>query len=332
MFERVLNEFQLSSKVKAIVTDNCNTMICAFENKEGEEAELGQFSDTDDEDVLFDLTEDDLDDVASVEFGSIWSGCRGHKLQIVQRKSFNQMKNTASLKNVLQLDKAAKRLASVFNRTGANKLLTSSLKQEIDIRFDSKFLLYQSIEDNIFPLRNLTNEIVSGVEELVGAIDSNYSLFNSVRLFLKKFYDTRIALSDDKQTNINLVVKSYLELLRHCEPTENEDSRVAILKLIFKKNLKEKYEPNEIHYRAALLTPKFRGLKGVPNEVRSSVICKLRDELLLQSNVTIQTPESSTPSAPIDGGDSVFEDDFALNCREEDELGRYLQDNFSKAD
>ena len=68
----------------------------------------------------------------------------------------------------------------------------------------------------------------------------------------------------------------------------------------------------------------------------SHVVIKLRDDLCLRSNIAVHTPEhtglQAPPADPAAVLTSEFEDYFIANRVEEDELGGYLQDNFTKAD
>ena len=117
-------------------------------------------------------------------------------------------------------------MTSIFNRTGSNNLLKTSLKQEIDVRFDSKCLLSQSILNNFNHLKLITNDQVKGVERYISIMEDNFSLFKAFAGFLKEFYECRLSLSSKTTSSINLVLFNYLKLEKHCRPVDSRLSKI----------------------------------------------------------------------------------------------------------
>lgn len=279
-----LNEYEITNSINYLVTDNCRTMLCAFDktNRESNyiyEKQMSLESGSESEDDAEDDSDAELEDTVS---NYKWSGCTAHQICTVIKNAFKEMKTSKQLVNVIQLNKNVKRIVTYFNHTGKNKLLKKTLKQEFEVRFDSKFNSFDSVRKSLDELTELAKndeEILTHLNPIIKQLD----LFNQMTDLLEEFYKARIDLSDDTKSNINLVLPYYYSLKSACLPDKDGDVRMNEVKKFFLNSLNKSFRLRDIHYKSCYLTPRFRGMKFIPELERSQVlkncIKKIREEL-----------------------------------------------------
>lgn len=327
----IINDFGLENKIKYLVTDNCRTMLSAFDKSSGESNTISEFLKSDsDTEIEEDEPEDDANSKAYLKSQRFnWSGCSAHQICTVLRNSFKEIHKSKTLINVQNLHKSIKRLITHFNHTGKNKHLDSSLKQDLEIRFDSIYDSYNSVMVNFNKLKELTKED-NDVKVYLEPILKHFDLFEQMLNLLSAFYEARQRLSDDTKSTINLVLPYYYSLLSACEVDQNDDTRIKEVKIILSQNLKKSYRLKEIHYKSTYLTPKYKGMKCIPIGKRAAIINLCKEKLRLDledlvSEVNLQTNQSDEPNETSNEKESKsilcdFEDD------EDDEYEELIDD------
>lgn len=144
------------------------------------------------------------------------------------------------------------------------------MKQEISIRFYSKYIAFKSVYENRVELNKLALNDLK-VKEYFEPIKKNWDLFDNVFKILEQIYLVRMALSDDEKSTINLVLPYFFKLKKFLEPFAGEDVRIKKLKEIINFNLDSKYTLDDIHYKSTLLTPAFKSLKFLPEHLREAI-------------------------------------------------------------
>lgn len=329
-FENVVEEFNLNGRIKYLVTDNCRTMVSAFEKSNPESCDIGEL-DTDNEETD---EEDEKKSTAKEYINSQeykWSGCTAHQISTILKNSFKQINQTKELVNVKQLHTSIKRLITHFNHTGKNLKLKTTLKQEIDIRFDSIHDSYKSVLMNLDDLKKIAEED-SDVKSYLDPVVKNLDLFEQIFELLKVFYQARKELSDDTKSNINLVLPFYFNILTALEPNENDDTRIELVKSILTSNLKKTYKIKDLHYKSTFLTPKYKGMRCVPFDKREAVIklCANKIKLDLNNSANITQPAEPTErSKPSDSSKSTLS---ILSIYEDEESEEEDDDCFDDLD
>jgi hypothetical protein len=107
-----MQKFGLNNITKYFVTDNASAMIKAFANDD-------------------------------------WISCAAHNLNLVQFHSFKNLGNNCALCKTNFLIHNFKELVSYAKRTGLPNLLSLTLNQSIDVRWDRKLIKLESIKKTI---------------------------------------------------------------------------------------------------------------------------------------------------------------------------------------
>ena len=115
----------------------------------------------------------------------IWFACSSHDLDLVQSHTFDKMKTIADLEEVNALMFHSKELVTFVKRSEIQRELKTNLKQSIDVRWDSRLLLLQSIKSNYEELKNIA-EVNDRVEEHL--IHINYELLCDLIELLATFH------------------------------------------------------------------------------------------------------------------------------------------------
>ena len=128
--KNVLIDFELNNKNRYYVTDNAIAMKTAFKSEE-------------------------------------WFGCSAHNINLIHKHTYNDVKIDRKLKCIEELIENSKDLVKHFKHTELENKLTTTLKQSIDIRWDSTLLMLQSISDNYNDIKTLSINDNKTMEYLV---------------------------------------------------------------------------------------------------------------------------------------------------------------------
>lgn len=191
--------------------------------------------------------------------------------------------------NLIDLIQNTKSLVEYVNKS---KKFNCVLANDIEVRFDSKYLLIDSILKNIDKLQ-LNDDL--NLKNLIKKIDLN--LLKKLHLFLDFIFRIRLKLCTDKHPTLNLVLPTYYTIKNFCESTNNDDSRIVRLKQIYLKNFILKFKIRSEHKLATLLTPRFKNLDNMlDEEEKSKLIIDLDDKiknLTFNCNLELDTDENS---------------------------------------
>lgn len=180
-----------------------------------------------------------------------WVGCSAHQLNTILKNTFSDNELN---KNVVDLVKNVKRFVERVNKT---KKYNVSLKNDLDVRFDSKYLMFESVCRNIERIKSFEDK---NLEQFLNVIDID--LLKKVKYFLQFFYECRLFLCKDDSPTINLVLPVYCKIKTFLSQSEKDDSRIQDLKKTYSKYF-FKFVITDIHKQATFLTPKFKEMNGL---------------------------------------------------------------------
>lgn len=190
-----------------------------------------------------------------------WIGCSAHQLNTILKNTFSDDELNNDVANLI---KNSKRLVERVNKT---KKYNICLKNDIDVRFDSKYILIDSIYLNYDKLLSFNDKDLNPF-----LIKIDFELLKNVRRFLKFFFDCRLILCSDKKSTINFVLPTFVKISDYLnsesyfdsELKEDVDdcSRILNLKTIYKKYLC-KFTVSDLHKVATLITPNFKELSNL---------------------------------------------------------------------
>jgi hypothetical protein len=117
--KNILNDFDLNEKYKYFTTDNCSAMILAFSDEN-------------------------------------WISCSAHNINLLHKNSFKVLKLKYESNKITETIKTCKQLVKYFKQSCIQNELETKLKQSISIRWDSKYLMLDSIQKNLSEIKNIS--------------------------------------------------------------------------------------------------------------------------------------------------------------------------------
>ena len=215
-FKSHLREFGLESKVKLIVTDNASSMKLAFNM---------------------------LD----------WVSCAVHNISLVHKYAYGgaDKSNSNPIPTITSLIITCKQIVTTMKKSGANKKLELTLKQEVETRWDSNYDMLQSILESYDELSK-----IQSVKDELKLVDKKI-LMELVEL-LKPIKELRLRLCCNDQPTFNPVTVTYDKILSIMKPTVSNSGPIRVLKDRFTKFTKEKFQVSRHHVIATFLTPSFK--------------------------------------------------------------------------
>ncbi|RWS21706.1 uncharacterized protein B4U80_11788 [Leptotrombidium deliense] len=286
----ILKEFGIDDKDLVFVTDNAIAMKSAFKNK-------------------------------------IWMGCSSHNLNLVQKHAFKDLNGI--LEPIKLLLHHAKELVTWSKRSKDVAELKTTLKQCIEVRWDSRYNMLQSISDNYLSLKELIRKKPTGkVAEHLQYIPED--ILKKLLFLLEPLKTTRISLCQEKEATIHLVLPAKMFLLEFYGEMSTDEAWEAELKKRIRIQLKQYLLIHQLHQFALLLLPSHRGMnKIVTAAEREDLIEKLILVIGPDTPVsTSETQESRTCSSR--NILASFRDASASNSAGLGEVRRYMAAFFNE--
>lgn len=248
----VLNEFKINDKTLYYVTDNASSMLLAF-------SEESHFS------------------------------CAAHNINLVHKHSFEEIEKTPELNQMSLLIENSKNLVKYFNHSDLQNQLKTTLKQSIPIRWDSKYVMLESIKHNYSEIKELGKNNGTVMEKI---LNINELLLDNLIDFLKPFYDLRLTLCQEKSPIFHLVLPTKQKMLVLCKPLNSDSYMFRKIRKIYAKNIKQYFKTTDLHSIGVILFPLLKNINNLlSNEEKQNSIDLLKslaEKQLHENNTEFQ--------------------------------------------
>lgn len=247
--KNILNDFNLSEKTKFFTTDNGSAMILAFSDEK-------------------------------------WISCSAHNLNLLHKNSFKDLKTKCEANNITQTLKLCKQLVRYFKQSGIQNKLETKLKQSISIRWDSKYLMLESVQKNFTEIKQLALNNQK-IYELIAGIDEK--ILCELIIFLKQFFELRLTLCRDNIPTIHLVLPTKQKMFLLCNDLEVDSKYIKTLKSIYKSNIEKYFKISDLHKISTVLFPPLRHLNHLVSNEEKTNLLKILSNLINDIKTTTIT-------------------------------------------
>lgn len=291
-YMEVISEYGIEQKINFVVTDGASHNKTAFGLKENhyrlyqalheihdehfENQE--EFADFFDKELADDVSGDADEDptilaptpVIGSKTGRIWVYCAAHLLQAATRYGFKY----GASKTLKDLMTDCRKLVSGLRRKLAVQLLGITLNMPIDIRWDSRIMMIDSLikhKDALIKLIPTLEKSTGNItrdeknQQLVDLIrgittPASMELLRCFKLLLEKLREYRLEVSGDSFPTLPLVVAMKRKLMKFLSeftkaPDTHKDVKGFAVSL--EKRLNTTFDLNEWHAAAVLLSPSY---------------------------------------------------------------------------
>ena len=266
-FFKIIREFNIDDKLSIIVTDNVNSNKSAF-----------------------------------MTHG--WIGCGAHQLNLVLKHAFNIDKNSDEWHIYIGklMDKCQAFVAYV-RKSDVKFGFKPSIKQHIEVRWDSRLDMIESIYLNEERIKSLS-QTNSRIRELSASID--FSLLKSLVEILKPFKQLRMQISQDKTSTINLMAPAKQKLIELTNEEADDNLYARLIKSRLSIFINSKIEIDLYHHISSFLTPKFRNLSYIKNDMERDILLEKVQKFIIDHSKVCQIVEESDPEEEVDDDDDLF--------------------------
>ncbi|CAF2999603.1 unnamed protein product [Rotaria sp. Silwood2] len=166
-------------------------------------------------------------------------------------------------------------LVTHFKKCELQNKLTTSLKKDVDTRWNSIVEMLNSV-DKVY------NEILAVLaerkeEHLVDDLDIH--LVRDLIILLEPFKNGSEILSAEKESTLHLVLPFVKKFKQVCEINPSDTVPIKQIKRSLLSNIDEKIWLSELHYIATFLCPETKSLSSLSKSERNSVIKSVRNLL-----------------------------------------------------
>ncbi|KAB7505385.1 Transposable element Hobo transposase [Armadillidium nasatum] len=204
--------------------------------------------------------------------------CLSHIINTILHHTFNEdylKEKLPEIQRVIQLLSNFEKLLKEYEFSKNN--LEHKVLQEIETRWDSKFVILKSILDNYNRIQNL---IVEGKFPQLGNIPKDN--IEDLVYFVEVFKDALDELEKKHSPTIHLVLLVKLNLEEHLKVSEQDSVNLKTLKERANGFLQAEYQILPIHKISLFLWPRYRQLRMLSNTKRKEVMTKIDEELNVQ--------------------------------------------------
>lgn len=145
---------------------------------------------------------------------------------------------------ICELIEASKKLVKYFKHSELNKKLTKSLKQHIKTRWNSIYIMLQSI----FDVQNEVKTLLLNKNELNRISKIDFDLLSQLLDFLKLFKECSEKFSSEKTPTIHIYVLWYDKLKNNCKQKMLDSIIILQLKTKTLQSIERRLSPTDIHY------------------------------------------------------------------------------------
>ena len=199
--------------------------------------------------------------------------CIAHVINTVLRHTFDDKKMCPL--PVSLLISTAKSLVRYIKKSSLQNLLPKGFKQSCETRWNSTFLMLQSVLQQYDDVQEVLQE--HSPTEMRRLIGIDKELLGEIVNFLSVFHEATVALKGESEPTIHLVVPLIKKLTRHCQTTDDDSDNVATLKNACVDLIEEKCHIHILHKVAVFLNPRQKSMKVLQPQEREAVIAYVND-------------------------------------------------------
>jgi hypothetical protein len=221
----------------------------------------------------------------------------------------------------------SKEFVKYFKQSGLQSKLSSTLKQNIEIRWDSTLLMLESIHENLLNIKQISLNN-SKVMELIARIDEKI-LYELIKL-LKPLYDLRLNLCKESEPTFHLVVPTKYKMISICKPNANDIELIKDLKIIYQKNIELYFKISDLHFIGSLLYPPIKNLNNLASNEDKTKLIKLLQNMIEKIENKNTEKQFSDQTIDFDFCIESFADNMSVEVSDSQELNEiqtYLNSN-----
>ncbi|KAL4126594.1 hypothetical protein QTP88_010806 [Uroleucon formosanum] len=223
------------------------------------------------------------------------------------------------LEPVITLLTECKQLVRFMKSTGKNGELCKGLVQEVETRWNTRFLMLQSVQNALPQIIQIHGENFNRIQNI------DTELLTEITQFLEPFKKVSDELEGDKRPTIQKVVLYQLLLKKHLQTYSNLRENIysnaeeltinSILQKLGKRGLEfmdTKFKLAQEHEIAVFLFPKFKSLKMFSETDKARIIGNIELKLLRidleedNRHTNLQEVNNITARNPNPSGNSTF--------------------------
>lgn len=220
--------------------------------------------------------------------------CSAHLLNTGLRNLFDvkylehEEDENKPLEPIVTLMSECKNLVRFMKSSGKNSQLSKSLVQEVETRWNTRFLMLTSVQNALPQIMEIHGENFNRISCI------NRELLEKVTLFLKPFKTASDELEGDIHPTIHKVILYQLLIKKHLEKYANLQENIynndeelttnSILQKLGKRGLEimdSKFQLAEEHEIGIFLSPKFKSLKMFSATDKARIIDNIELKLML---------------------------------------------------
>ncbi|KAL5239010.1 hypothetical protein ACI65C_006420 [Semiaphis heraclei] len=193
-----------------------------------------------------------------------------------------------TLEPVITLLTECKQLVEFMKSTGKNGELSKGLVQEVETRWNTRFLMLQSVQNALPQIIQIHGENFNRIQNI------DTELLTKITQFLKPFKEASDELEGDKRPTIQKVLLYQLLLKKHLQTYSNLQENIlysnaeeltinSILQMLGKRGLEfmdTKFKLAQEHEIAVFLFPKFKSLEMFSETDKARIIGNIELKLL----------------------------------------------------
>lgn len=137
----------------------------------------------------------------------------------------------------------SKKLVKYFKHSELNHKLSKSLKQEVKTRWNSTYIMLNSIRE----VQKEIQSLLLSKNEIKRISDIDFTLMENLLTFLKPFKDCSEKLSSEKEPTMHIYALWYEKLKTSCKPEIFDSVVVKQIKEKTLNSLEKRFQPSTIH-------------------------------------------------------------------------------------
>ena len=161
-----------------------------------------------------------------------------------------------------------KKLVKYYKHSEINHTLSKSLKQDIKTRWNSIFIMLNSISE----VKNEIQNLPLLKNELKRISDIDFNLLEDLIAFLKPFKDCSEKLSSETEPTIHIFPLWFEKLKNHCQAGFCDSLVIEQIKKKTLNSLEKRFEPSTLHLVGLFLNPPFKEMSFLSKEKKRDVI------------------------------------------------------------
>lgn len=264
-----------------------------------------------------------------------WVGCAGHQFKLVLSHVFTGTKTKpatapASIREILD---ACYKVVTYGRRTTLKKKLKTTLKQYVEVRWDSRLAMLDSVYQNFDDILSIASGDAKLMKKLTPIL-SQKSRIGQIIAILEPFKLQREILSADKSPTVQLVLVSRGLLRDELKANAEDDTDLAELKKQLLLELEKTLTVTPLHVAATFLTPQYKNLGDLASdEEKDAAIAYLMSNLEKDSEDSESILSLDTDQASAYVRKNRFENMPSQEAAEPgtDDLSRYYDFQFTPA-